>query len=175
MMSALREKSTITAQNSAIPALRLRAIIRRFGLSQAELAAVMRMPVRTLQRWLAGETEPPALALALLDVIERSSESRRILGVHVKPRSAPRGRPFRRGNEFRFNDRRRRALQRASARLPQLGMARYTLERATFNSRAMAEGFIPASLRAATRLRSMTGSRPLYLRRPVFALTSLLS
>jgi len=112
MMSSPRENSTFTAQNSAIPALRLRAIIRRFGLSQAELAGVMRVPVRTLKRWLAGETESPALALALLDVIEQSSRGRRILGVHTKQRSALRGRPFRRGNQSRFGDRRRKEATR---------------------------------------------------------------
>jgi hypothetical protein len=50
-----------------------------------------------------------------MDVLEGESRVRTRLGVHCARRS-PRGRPFRRGNEFRFNDRRRgQALQRTRA------------------------------------------------------------
>jgi DNA-binding transcriptional regulator YiaG len=115
MMSASREKSAIAAQNKATVTTRLRAIIRRFDLSQTEIAAVMRVSERTARRWLAGEIKPPPIATALLDIIEQSSQGRRILGVHTKS-CTPRGRPFRRGNEYRFSDKRRKeAIQRAKA------------------------------------------------------------
>jgi hypothetical protein len=55
--------------------------------------------------------------LSLLDVIEGSGQARRILGVRaIRQKGESRGRPFRRGNEYRFGDRRRKeALKQAAA------------------------------------------------------------
>ena len=91
---------------------RLREFMRRHDLT----AAVIRTPRGTFDHCLDDEVNPPACLLALMDLLEEESRVRTRLGVHGTRRSAPRGLPFRRGNEFRFNDKRRgQALQRARA------------------------------------------------------------
>jgi len=101
-----RENSLRQAQNSVILALRLRAFMRGRDLSRAELAAALRTPERTLDRWLDNKSEPPGIVSAILDVLEQSAEASAALGIN-RPGSKGRirGRPFRRGNEHRFRPR----------------------------------------------------------------------
>jgi hypothetical protein len=96
---------------------RLREFMGRYDLTRNEMAVVITTPRGTLDHWLDDAVNPPACLLALMDVLEEESRVRTRLGVHcAKPSVRGRGRPFRRGNEFRFNDRRRsQALQRARA------------------------------------------------------------
>lgn len=118
-----REMKMNTAQNTAKSADDLKAALICLGLSQAQFALVINTPSRTVAGWCAGETKPPPMFWRLLAVIEGSGQARRILGVHKAGRSGePRGRPFRRGNEFRFNDKRRRdALAEAAGQAADAG------------------------------------------------------
>ena len=102
--------STNAPQNNATIAERIRALLANFNMSRGEIARVLRTPGRTLDGWLDDGRIPPACMLPLLDVIEGSGQARRILGVRaLRPKGKSRGRPFRRGNEWRFGDRRRAA------------------------------------------------------------------
>jgi len=105
-----RENVNGNAQNILTLSTRLREFMKRHDLTRDEMAAVIRTPRGTFDHWL------DACLLALMDLLEEESRARTRLGVHGTRRSAPRGRPFRRGNEFRFGDKRRtQALQRARA------------------------------------------------------------
>jgi hypothetical protein len=90
--------------------------MRRYNLMRVKMANVIRTPRSTFGHWLDDDVNPPPCLLALMDLLEAESRARTRLGVHAKQRSAPRGRPFRRGNEFRFNDRRRRQAILGAAR-----------------------------------------------------------
>lgn len=45
----------------------LKRRLAELGLSQSEAARRMGVNLRSLQRWIAGETDVPAMAVALLD------------------------------------------------------------------------------------------------------------
>ncbi len=109
--------NTIAPQNNATIAERIRALMAKFDMSRGEVARVLRTPGRTLDGWLDDGRIPPACMLPLLDVIEGSGQARRILNVRaLRQPGKSRGRPFRRGNEWRFGDRRRKeALKQAAA------------------------------------------------------------
>ncbi len=116
MMLAPREKSAVTAQNKATVAARLKQFTRGYRLTQARFASIMCVSPRTMRRWIAGETTPNGVALALFEVLENVNAVRHSMGIFRRETGAPRGQPFRRGNEFRFNDRRRKeAMQRTRA------------------------------------------------------------
>lgn len=87
---------------------RLRAFMRQQKLTRGEMAEVLKTPLRTLDGWLDRGTTPPACLLPLMDLLESRSQIRTWLGVNTSAsKREPRGRPFRRGNEWRFGDRRR--------------------------------------------------------------------
>ena len=115
-MKSPRENVSGNAQSILTLRVRLREFLKRYDLTRDEMAAVIRTPRGTFDHGLDDDVNPPACLLALMDLLEEESRARTRLGVHGTRRSAPRGRPFRRGNEFRFGDKRRtQALQRARA------------------------------------------------------------
>jgi DNA-binding transcriptional regulator YiaG len=115
-MISPREHAPQHAQNSVRLAERIRAFMQTYGLSRAQMAEVISTPPRTLDRWLDDGVTPPACLLALMDLLETRPQVRSWIGVNGYMAAAPRGRPFKRGNEYRFNDRRREeALARARA------------------------------------------------------------
>ena len=87
---------------------RLRGFMRQQKLTRGAMAEVLKTPLRTL-RWLArSRNDAAACLLPLMDLLESRSQVRTWLGVKTSTRKAePRGRPFRRGNEWRFGDLRR--------------------------------------------------------------------
>jgi DNA-binding transcriptional regulator YiaG len=108
---------TNSTQNTAKSAINLKVALTRLELSQAQFARIIDTPLRTVAGWCGGETKPPPMLWSILKVIEGSGQARRILHVSaIRHQNKPRGRPFRRGNEFRFTDKRRQeALARARA------------------------------------------------------------
>lgn len=74
----------------------------RHDLSRAQMADVIRTPQRTLNNWLDDGRKPPACMSPLMDLLEASREVRIFLSVEDQPKPAPRGRPFERGNPWRF-------------------------------------------------------------------------
>jgi hypothetical protein len=116
-MNSTREIKSSAAQNTLLLAVRLRDFMHRWRLTREEMAGVLKTPPRTLDGWLDFGKTPPACLAPLLDLLEERSQVRTWLGVHaIWRKGEPRGRPFRRGNEYRFNDKRRpEALARARA------------------------------------------------------------
>ena len=53
----------------------VKAIREKAGLSQSELAKMMRVSVRTLQKWEQGRRRPTGPASALIRIFERSPKS----------------------------------------------------------------------------------------------------
>jgi transcriptional regulator with XRE-family HTH domain len=98
---------------------RIRGFMERYRLSRREMAAILKTPDRTLGRWLNDDRNPPTCMLALMDMLETQSRVRTSLGVH-KARNRPlRGRPFVRGNPYRFGDKRRETALGNAARSPE--------------------------------------------------------
>ena len=107
-MGSPREKVSDNAQNTLFLSTRLREFMKRYGLTRDELAAVIRTPRGTLNHWLDDDVNPPGCLQALMDLLEEELRVRTRLGVHATRRGASRGRPFKKGNQYRFGDRRRR-------------------------------------------------------------------
>jgi transcriptional regulator with XRE-family HTH domain len=78
------------------------------GITQTEFAATIGVTPRTVSNWVRGRTRMSEAATLVLDLLEQHPDVRRSLHVDVKVPYAPRGRPFERGNPYRFGDRRRR-------------------------------------------------------------------
>jgi len=55
--------------------LDVKAIREKAGLSQSELAKMMRVSVRTLQNWEQGRRKPTGPASALIRIFERAPQS----------------------------------------------------------------------------------------------------
>ncbi len=51
------------------------SIRRRLGMSQAQFAAAIRVPLRTVQNWEQKRTRPDQPALALLRIVAREPEA----------------------------------------------------------------------------------------------------
>ena len=92
---------------------RMRALMERRNLTRRELADALGTNHYTCRGWLDLGRTPPAAIAQLLTLIEESSSVRRRLGLsHGK--QLPRGRPFPKGHQFRFNDPRRPAALAAA-------------------------------------------------------------
>jgi hypothetical protein len=89
-----KAQNTITAQ--------LRELMQMHGLSRSRTADVFNTKLPTLDHWLDQGTKPPGCLGVLLHILAVSEEARIEIGIHDRPKLAPRGRPFKRGNEFRF-------------------------------------------------------------------------
>jgi len=74
----------------------------RYNLSHARMADLLRTPEGTFKHWLYEGTAPPACMLVIMELLETSPSVRRQLGVSRPRRGAPRGKPFKPGNKFRF-------------------------------------------------------------------------
>jgi hypothetical protein len=85
-------------------AARIIAFMIRYNLSRARMAKVLRTAESTFNDWLSHTKprNPPACMGLVLDLLERSANARTIAGVHNRVAGAPRGRPFRRGNPYRY-------------------------------------------------------------------------
>jgi transcriptional regulator with XRE-family HTH domain len=90
--------------------------LKQLGISQAEFAAICEVTAKTVSNWVKGRTRVNPTALAFLDQIEASAGLRWRLCVGDRLKGAPRGKPFAKGNPYRFGDR-RRALAVARARM----------------------------------------------------------
>jgi DNA-binding transcriptional regulator YiaG len=103
MAGAPRESSNDPALGISTLAERVRAFMARHELTRREMAAVLRTPNRTFNNWLDDGRTPPACLLALMDALETHSQVRTLLGVYrARKPTLPRGRPFKRGNPWRF-------------------------------------------------------------------------
>ena len=78
------------------------ARLRALSVSQQDFAIVCGVTKRTVSNWAAGRHRVSPAAMTLLVVLEKRQ------AYIVKPKKAPRGRPFQPGNAYRFGDRRRR-------------------------------------------------------------------
>jgi transcriptional regulator with XRE-family HTH domain len=78
------------------------------GISQAAFAATVGVTPRTVSNWVRGRTRMSEAAMLVLELLEQHPDVRRSLYADVRVPSAPRGKPFERGNPYRFGDRRRR-------------------------------------------------------------------
>ena len=86
----------------------LSARLRALGITQSQFSAITGVTSRTVSNWVSGRTKINPSALALLELLEGNHEVRRTLCVGAKAKGQPRGRPFVKGNVYRFGDRRRR-------------------------------------------------------------------
>ena len=103
-------------------AARLRQFTRETIAGARFWPSIMCLAARTMRRWIAGETKPNGGALALFEVLESSKEVRHRMGIMRREPGASRGRPFRRGNQWRFGDRRRKeTMHRVSRSLARFG------------------------------------------------------
>jgi hypothetical protein len=103
-----RETQNGNAQPMLTLSMRLREFMKRYRLNRDQMASIIRTPRGTFDHWLDDDVNPPACMLALMDLLEERSQVRTWLGVHDPWKTyAPRGRPFLRGNEWRFTDKRR--------------------------------------------------------------------
>jgi len=99
----------------------LRARLNHLGISQAGFADLCHVHANTVSSWARGCTRMNGAAKLLLELMEDQAEVRRALCVGFKVKCEPRGRPFAKGNVYRFGDRRRRVaiagshLRRAAA------------------------------------------------------------
>jgi hypothetical protein len=92
---------------------------------------------KTVNNWVKGRTRVHPTALIMLDMLEHSAEVREMMCVGLKLTGAPRGKPFAKGNPYRFGDRRRataiagakiaRATARRSAGLKGWGLFKISL------------------------------------------------
>ena len=78
------------------------ARLRVLDVSHWEFATVCGVTKRTVSNWAGGRHRVSPAAMTLLMVLEKRQ------AFIVKPKKAPRGRPFKPGNAYRFGDRRRR-------------------------------------------------------------------
>lgn len=85
---------------------RLRAIMREYDLSREQLATVLNTPIDTLKGWLDKDRPPPRCLEVLLNLIEQRAQVRTWVGIHKRPALEVRGRPFKRGNPYRFKGKR---------------------------------------------------------------------
>jgi transcriptional regulator with XRE-family HTH domain len=90
--------------------------LKQLGISQAEFADICGVTTKTVNNWVKGRTRVSPTALAFLGQIEASAGLRWRLCVGEKCKGAPRGKPFAKGNPYRFGDR-RRAFAVARARM----------------------------------------------------------
>lgn len=81
---------------------RLREVMRQYNLSRAELAAILCTPLDTLNGWLDKGKSTPACLGVLLGLIEKRSQVRAWIGIGRNIPAAPRGKPFKKGNPYRF-------------------------------------------------------------------------
>ena len=86
----------------------LSARLRALAITQSQFSAITGVTPRTVSNWVSGRTKINPSALALLELLEHRGEVRRALCVGAKAKGEPRGRPFIKGNVYRFGDRRRR-------------------------------------------------------------------
>jgi len=86
--------NTITAQ--------LRELMQTHGLSRSRTAQILGTKLPTLDHWLDQGTKPPGCLGILLNILAVNEEALIQVGVHERPKLAPRGKPFKRGNAFRF-------------------------------------------------------------------------
>jgi transcriptional regulator with XRE-family HTH domain len=90
--------------------------LKHLGITQADFADICRVSEKTVGNWLSGRTNINPTALEFLKVIEYSTELRKMLCIGEKFKGAPRGKPFAKGNPYRFGDR-RRAVSVAGSRM----------------------------------------------------------
>jgi len=86
---------------------KLRSIMKEYELSRAQLAQVLRTSINSLNGWLDKGKQAPACLDLTLDLLQQSPQARRIAGIHrATSGMTPRGRPFKRGNPYRFKRKR---------------------------------------------------------------------
>jgi len=69
---------------------RIRAFAEKYGLTHEQLAEMITTPYGTFQKWMRsdeGSVKPPACMLTLMEILEESSEARRIVGINEAKRS----------------------------------------------------------------------------------------
>jgi DNA-binding transcriptional regulator YiaG len=82
--------------------------LKVLGISQVAFAAIVGVTPRTVSNWVRGRTRMSEAAMLVLELLEQHPDVRRSLCVDVRVSYAARGKPFERGNPYRFGDRRRR-------------------------------------------------------------------
>jgi hypothetical protein len=83
---------------------RIKALMKRYDLSRNEMAIILQTPPSTLDDWLKLKLPrtPPSCMRLVLDLLEQSTQARRIAGLHCTTKGAPRGKPFKKGNPYRI-------------------------------------------------------------------------
>jgi transcriptional regulator with XRE-family HTH domain len=87
---------------------RMRAFMKRRGLTRRELAAGLDMSEHTLNGWIDHRRTPPAILASVLDVLETNSRVRSKLGLSHGSK-LPRGNGFKPGNPWRIGSSTREA------------------------------------------------------------------
>jgi DNA-binding transcriptional regulator YiaG len=88
----------------------LSARLKRLAITQADFADICEVTPRTVSNWVRGRTRVSSTALAFLEQIEASDDLRWRLCIGEKIKGAPRGKPFTKGNPYRFGDHRRASI-----------------------------------------------------------------
>jgi hypothetical protein len=97
----LRENIVHPALDTPTLSSRLRAFMSAYNVSRPQLAEILKTPIGTLNHWLYDDVTPPGVLGLALDLLEQSRKARIVAGVYRK-KSHVRGRPFQRGNDWRF-------------------------------------------------------------------------
>ena len=78
---------------------RIQAFMLKHRLTRAQMAEALGTSVWTMDNW--KNATPPACAVKLMDLLEQHPQVRYWLGA-TRTRERPRGRPFEKGNPWRF-------------------------------------------------------------------------
>lgn len=87
-----------------IIAERVKHFMELHELSRDEMAEILRTPVSTVNDWLSATKPriPPACMVLIMNLLEQSPQARKLAGVHKTQPRAPRGKPFKPGNPYRY-------------------------------------------------------------------------
>lgn len=83
---------------------RIRDYMAKHNLTRFMMAQALRMPVRQLDAYLYDGVTPPYVMTAMMDLLEQHPQVGFWLGAR-RTRARPRGRPFEKGNPWRFQPR----------------------------------------------------------------------
>jgi hypothetical protein len=119
MQTSARKDRTEHAPPMLMLSTRLRGFMKYHGLTRSDMATVLKTPRGTLDHWLDDGVSPPACLIPLMDLLEQRSKVRTWLGVRDARKRPLRGRPFVRGNPYRFGDKRRETALGNAARSPE--------------------------------------------------------
>ena len=90
----------------ALPITNLKERLALLAITQSQFARLCRVHPNTVWNWASGRTRMNHAALMVLEILEADYMSAQYVACDTA-KGRPRGRPFAKGNPFRFGDKRR--------------------------------------------------------------------